>query len=148
MMIQSKRLFSLMLLSLVANLGHAEVYQWVDADDKIHYSDRKPDTETVVETLTLTTVAPPAERQTWQDQNEAFAERQKDAEKDSTHEAETIADAASKLHYCKQTNARITSLLRPRINTVNADGTRTRMSEEWRQSELAKARAGLAENCP
>lgn len=125
----------------------AEIYKWTDADGETHYSERKPDAATPVETLQPRNVNPLADRETVEARSEAADEQAQSAAEQATKAAEATADADYDERYCQSWRDRLASLERPRVNKVADDGTRTRMSEEWRQEKLAEARATIAKSC-
>lgn len=145
-MISSTRLF-LLLFVLLGPSAQAEIYKWVDADGETHYSERKPGVEIEVQTITPYTSATNAERETWQEREEASVEQRKAANEQAEKDSIAAADAAAMQRNCEQARIRVASLERPRVNKVSDDGQRTRMPEEWRQSELAEARAAVKKYC-
>ncbi len=147
-MIPSKHLFLLVLVLAAVDFAHAEIYKWVDADDgETNYSERDPGAGVNVETITPYTSGSPAARTTWQAQSEAYAKRRKEAQEQGEKDSEAAAEAARIEHNCEQAKLRVASMERPRINKVDADGTRTRMPEEWRQAQLLEAQAAVEKYC-
>ncbi len=127
--------------------AQSEIYKWVDDNGETHYSGRMPDTETNVETIQPTALKSTGERETWQERNEDFAKRNESAAEQAKKDSEEKAHADKVQHACEQAKVRVTSLEPPRINKVDADGTRSRMSEEWRQEQLGAAREAVGKYC-
>jgi hypothetical protein len=133
--------WSLTALSLmVAASAQAEIYEWHGNDGKINYSDRKPGADVGTESIKPNISRPgPAPVSAIPAAQEAPIE--------DVATNETDDDAAFFKRNCEQGDIRLASLQRPRINKVNADGTRSRMSEEWRQAQLLEAEAAIKKYC-
>lgn len=132
---------------LVVTAANAEIYKWTDSNGETHYSERKPDINATVETIIPRNINASAPRPTVAERNDDWANEQiAEAEQEATAAADAEAAATVKL-YCEQAHVRVASLERPRVNKVGADGKRTRMPEEWRQSQLAEARAAINQYC-
>ncbi|MDA0822193.1 MAG: DUF4124 domain-containing protein [Proteobacteria bacterium] len=124
--------------------AQAEIYEWHGADGEVHYSDRKPGADVAAESINPRInhrVATPA--------SVVPAAKEAAVEKISVNDdvAKAAEDAALFERNCEQANIRLASLRRPRINKLNADGTRSRMTEEWRQAQLVEANAAIEKYC-
>jgi len=142
--------FSVLLLLLGSTLSAAtvaEIYQWVDENGETNFSERKPRTAIPVATIDVGNTKATEPRESWQDQNAAFEERTETEAKASAETSKVAAVAADKQANCDQAKRRATSLERPRINEVAADGQRIRMGEDQRQEEIRKAAKAVAEFC-
>ena len=74
--------------------------------------------------------------------------KQEEEEKKAQEEATKVAQEAEQKRFrCTSAMKRLGSLQRPRINAIAEDGTRSRMSEEWRQDEISKAQKVVDEAC-
>lgn len=136
-----------MIALLVVTDANAEIYKWTDSNGETHYSERKPDVNATVETVIPRNANASAPRPTVAERDDDWANEQiAEAELKATAAADAEAAATVK-QYCEQANVRVASLERPRVNKVDADGKRTRMPEEWRQSQLAEARAAINQYC-
>jgi len=136
-----------MVALLVVTAANAEIYKWTDSNGDIHYSERKPDVKANVKMVIPRNVNASAPRPTVAERDDNWANEQAaEAEREATAAADAEAAATVKQN-CEQANKRAASLERPRVNKVDADGTRTRMPEEWRQSQLAEARAAISQYC-
>ncbi|MFZ6781207.1 DUF4124 domain-containing protein [Undibacterium sp. Ji83W] len=71
-------LFAACLSLVCATSAHAEIYKWVDANGKVHYSEKKDDAgKAKVEEVKVTTgEGKPSTAQSWQDQEIDFRKRQ------------------------------------------------------------------------
>ncbi len=71
-------LFAACLSLICATSAHAEIYKWVDANGKVHYSEKKDDAgRAKVEEVKVTTgEGKPSTAQSWQDQEIEFRKRQ------------------------------------------------------------------------
>ena len=126
----------------------AEIYHWTDETGESHYSDRNPGAEANVETIEAATgSSSPVEREDYRKLNEDFLERRQAKLEAEEKARETAAETAKSRHACEQAQRRATSLERPRINQIDAEGNRTRMPEEWRQAQLTEARAAVEKLC-
>ena len=143
----STHALSLVITVFLSSTAYAEVYKWVNPDGETNYSERKPGDGTKVETLTPWTGAQNGERQTLEARIEASDKQRADRDKQDKLDSEAKTDADKIKHACKQANLRVASLERPRVNKVNADGTLSRMPEEWRQEQMAEARAAVEKYC-
>jgi hypothetical protein len=139
---------SLILLSalVLVHPAQAEIYKWVDGGET-HYSEHKPAEGVAVETITPWTSAPTAERATLEARIEASDKRREERAVQDKKDSEEKAYTDKVQHNCEQANLRVASLERPRINKVNADGTLSRMPEEWRRAQLDEARAAVEKYC-
>ena len=144
---KSCQALSLGVALLLCSTVSAEVYKWVDPKGETHYSERKPADGTEVETMTPWTDATPAERQTLEARIEASDTQRAEREEQDKIDREAKADADKIKHNCEQANIRAASLERARVNKVNVDGTLSRMPEEWRQEQMAEARAAVEKYC-
>ena len=144
---KSRQALSLVVASLLCSTVSAEVYKWVDPKGETHYSERKPVDGTEVETMTPWTGAAPVERQTLKARIAASDKQRAEREKQDKRDRESKADADKIKHNCEQANIRAASLERARVNKVNVDGTLSRMPEEWRQEQMAEARAAVEKYC-
>ena len=125
----------------------ADIYKWVDENGDTHYAERKPSTQADVESVTPKASPALAERESWEARNEAFEKQRTEASEAQKKDAEAAADAAATKRNCEQAKIRAAKLEFPRINKVDADGTRTRMPEEWRQTQLNEAKTAIGKYC-
>jgi len=139
--------FALLLGIFSAGPASAEIYKWVDENGETNFSERKPRTEIPVATVDIENTEATAPRESWQDQNAAFEERTETEAKTSAEASKVASVAADKQANCEQAKRRATTLERPRINEVAADGRRTRIGEDQRQEEIRKAAKAVSEFC-
>jgi hypothetical protein len=134
---------------LVSGLGtaQAEIYKSVTASGETSYTDHPSGDPTNVEIVTPKHGGTTITRETVEQRLEASNAAKAEAAKTAQKEADAATDLAMRQRNCDQAKQRAASLERPRINKVNDDGSRTRMPEEWRQSELAAAKDALATYC-
>ena len=145
-MISSKSLL-LVIAVVTFSPAQAEIYKWVERSGETHYADGMPRTEAAVETIRPTGVKSSGTRETWQEGKRNFVERKESAAEQAKKASEEQAHADKRQHACEQAKIRLASLEPPRINKIDADGKRTRMSEEWRQEQLGAARKAVGKNC-
>lgn len=134
-------------LALTSLCAQAEIYKWVDANGETHFSERKPDTAIAAESVDTRNVTAPKARETWREQDTAFQEQKKAADEAAQEQAKLEVKASQKKANCEQARKRAVSLERPRVNKVEADGTRVRMPEEWRQEQISEAAKKVADFC-
>ena len=138
---------AIMVTLLVVTAANAEIYKWTDSNEEIHYSERKPSVTANVEMVIPRNVNASAPRPTIAERDDDWANEQAaEAEQEAAAAADAEA-AATVQQNCEQADRRASSLERPRVNKVDPDGTRTRMPEEWRRSQLAEARAAINQYC-
>lgn len=71
-----------LVLSLISSISHAQIYKWVDANGRTHYSEKKEDAGTAkTEELRVTSQptsspATTASADSWQEQDRQFRQRQ------------------------------------------------------------------------
>ncbi len=140
-------LYSL-LLAVFCMPVNAEIYKWVDEHGETHYSQKKPG-----DGVEVSTVKPPprvdTEAALQEKQRKLREEQERNKVKLKKSEAERKAreETALKKSNCDKAKARVTSMQRPRVNMVDAQGNRTRISEEQRQKQLAEAQKAVKEHC-
>lgn len=135
-----------------------EVYRWVDENGVVHYGDRAPQQkEAEVVSIPQTSgislkppsnpeaadVANPADEQ---EPQPSAAQQARDARAEARKERQAKAELTAK--NCESARNVISQLEpSPRVNVTHEDGTVTRMDDNDRLEELARARAYVAENC-
>ncbi len=138
---------SLFLLSLCLPV-QAEMYKWVDEQGVTQYSQQKPP-----EGVDVSTVKAPAKVDT---ESALRALEQKQQQFKQRGESEDLKAAAAKKSQqemalqksnCEKAKARVTSMQRPRVNTVDAQGNSVRLGEEERQKRLDEAQKAVKEHC-
>ena len=134
---------------LIAGSGtaQAEIYKSVTKSGETIYTDRLTRDATNVEVVKSKIGRSSAPRPTPEQLTKASDATKAEAEKIAKIEAERAEDVAIRKRNCEQAKSRSASLELPRINRVNDDGSRTRMPEEWRQTELAAAKAAVKTYC-
>ncbi len=124
----------LMLSIINANLVHAAIYKWVDDEGNTHYTQQPPP-----EGISQETIKPPAKidqgatQEQFDQQQKFLDELRKARAKSAEEQQQSLQDAEQKRAECEQARARLASYQRPRVNLVNADGTRSRAPEEQPQ---------------
>lgn len=143
-----KRCVLLCLLLLCFN-ANADLFKWVGADGKVHYSDEPPPTNVNAETL----ATPKAAAST--SSEKSYIEREADRKKTlkTKEEAEKKAakqqeDAIAKEKYCASLRSHLTTLEKAsRIATLNEKGESVIMDDAMRQQQIEEARKQLSTNC-
>ena len=134
-------------LSCIIFLVQAEeVYKWLDSEGETYYSDILP---AEVEEWERVKVTPGL------DAPEGTVEeltKKADTLRNERFKQEEVAksdkeDAEQQHAICEQARKRLSSYQRPRVNVVNEDNSRRRVTEEERQAELKRANLFLKENC-
>lgn len=132
-----------------------EVYRWVDENGVVHFGDRAPkQQEAEVISIPQTSGVSPqspygskqAEAADGQEPQPSAAQQARDERFEARKEKEAKAEVIAK--NC-ETARNVVSQLEPspRVNVTHEDGTVTRMDDNERLEELARAKAFVAENC-
>ena len=135
-----------------------EVYRWVDENGVVHFGDRAPrQQEAEVVSIPQTSgisLQPPSGPETAesaspadeQEPQPSAAQQARDARAEARLVRETKAEVTA--NNCKTAREVISQLEpSPRVNVTHEDGTVTRMDDNDRLEELARAQAFVAENC-
>ena len=135
-----------------------EVYRWVDENGVVHFGDRAPQqNEAEVVSIPQTSgisLKPPSDPETAETANSAdemepqpsAAQQARDARAEARLEREAKAEVTAK--NCKAARELINKLEpSTRVIVRHEDGTVTRMDDNERLAELARAQAFVAENC-
>ena len=146
-MVSPKCLIVLAFLCTTISGAEADIYKWVDDAGDTHYSGQEPGSEVEFVSISVNKSPPANTRESVSKRLEASNNISKEAQKLADESALVASDAAKKQHNCEQAKIRTASLERARINKVDANGNRTRMPEEWRQEELAKATSAISTYC-
>lgn len=132
----------------VAPGSFAAMYKWVDAEGNVQYTQSPPPPGVEGETI-----QPPPSVDTdkavegLQDQQQRADEYLQNRQQQKQESGEKEQDQAQKDKLCEQAKARLASYERPRVNYVDADGTRKRASEEERQAEIKKSQEYIDKYC-
>ena len=130
----------------------AEMYRWVDAQGKVHYSDQAP-TQTPKSSKTLNISSRPAapvaeSTKTWQEKELDYKKRQTAAAENETKKKKEADDAKAKLENCdKAKKAQKTLEDGSRINTYDDKGNRSVMDDTQRAKAMGEAKKSVSEWC-
>lgn len=126
----------------------AEIYKWTDDDGNIHYTESPPISDREVEIITpVKSISTTNAENELQKQVEA-ADSQREARSASKEEkAKAKADAAQQEIICRQLNARLRDLGQPRLNRIDEEGNRIRLTEEQRQADIKQTQLDINEQC-
>ncbi len=148
MMLFPNKLLLGALLALFCLPVQAEMYKWIDAQGVTHYSQQKPPAGVDVSAVK----APPrvdtesAVRALEQKQQQ-FKERGEAEDLKAAAAKKSQQEVALKKSNCEKAKARVTSMQRPRVNTVDAQGNSVRLGEDERQKRLEEAQKAAREHC-
>lgn len=142
------RLLLIAIFSLFASASYAGMYKWVDGDGNTHYTQSPPPGD-----IKGKSIKPPPKVDPEHSRNQLKArqdllesnrkQRQETAEKAGKEKTETAAGLAA----CEKAKAILASFQRPRVNEVDSEGNRVRISEEKRQTNIANAQKKVGESC-
>lgn len=147
------RALFLVFVLILPVLGYGEVYRWVDANGKVHFSDRAP-TGQKTETINLPPpkdnqqgeVVSDEERRLRQKKLVKMLEEERLAKEQAKKEAEQ--QAAEKATYCERLKNRLSYLDRyTHIYEENEDGTRKYMSDEEMDAYRAEYKEKYRREC-
>lgn len=131
--------FLLLMLVMPPTLS-AEIYRWIDADGKAHYSDRPGPAETRVVDIPDANVAAPIPEKPAQPKTLPAQTAAEESSINKKEAAKRCAAAQERLTFLEQ---RIPN----RIMITGEDGKPARMTVERWESEKIKARERIAEHC-
>ena len=145
----------------VALPASAQLYKWVDANGKVHYTDRPPPDN--VKTKQIREAAPPpappaakdgklgsktSEPQSLAERDQAFRKRQAEAAKAEEEQAKKDAKAKEKAQYCNRAKAALAGLeAGGRQARFNDKGERYYLTDAQIAQETARVRQNVADNC-
>ena len=152
----------ILLASLVASVAIAgQVFEWVDASGRKHFSDQPPPgvnaTPIGVRTQAPRATTPPAggaadkvdqKPQTWVEKNEAYEkQREENAENTAKANAEA-AEEQRRQQACEDARAQLKLLQSGvRVQRMNDDGERVVLDDAARAEEAARARDNIEKAC-
>lgn len=143
----------------------AQMYKWVDANGKVHYSDKPPPSNVKTEKLREAPRAPsppaPGEGKgdakkdtartgpkTVAEQEQAFRKRQADSAKEEKEQAQKEAEARERAENCKRAKAAVANLeLGGRQSRIDEKGERVFLTDQQVTQETARARQEAADAC-
>ncbi len=127
---------------------NAAMYKWVDEDGNTHYSQSAPVDNTDVEEI-----EPPSKVDTEsaankvKNENETADKLRDDRITKKEEKLKAEEDAIAEKQKCEQARKRLASYQRNRVNLKNSDGSNRVISEEERQSEIAKSKENIKTFC-
>ena len=161
-----KRLLVAIGLTLcVALPASAQMYNWVDSNGKVHYSDKPPPSNIKTEKMRIpaeasSTPAPSAGKEGTQkdaaktgpkglaEQEQAFRKRQAEAAKEQDEQARKEAEARDRAENCKRAKAALANLeLGGRQTRIDAKGERVFLTDQEITQATAQARQEAAAAC-
>ena len=137
-------------LMLLAGQAHAEVYKWKDADGNVQYTQHPPSDNSNAEIMNLSTGSgtPVPQDTPSAVENPKGEEKTQDSGQQAPQRAEPTAEEKAELkRKCDNVRARLQSLQRPRVSTVDEQGNRVRLSEDERQAQIEETTRLLEEHC-
>ncbi len=146
------RLFILLLLLTPPGAG-AELYRWVDAQGKVHYSDSPPpgggkSVRTVPAPAAAAGTATPGTQKSWQEKDMEFRQRRAAEEEARAKQEKEAEEARQKQANCEAARKSLQLLESgQRVATVNPQGEREFMDEASREKAIAEARKAVASWC-
>lgn len=129
------------------NLAQAEIYRWVDADGKTHYSDKKPNTdaEDITEAVNKQNIDTSIDeqrkvQQIFRTENAADRAyyRQRQLEQQPSSE---------QLKWCRD-QRKYLSAISGRVQFIDEQGKMINVTEKERQEEVTKVTRRIEESCP
>lgn len=140
------------LFLLYAAPAAAEMYRWVDAQGKVHYSDQPPAEQSKSsKTLNIPNqpAAPAAESgKSWQEKELDFKKRKAAAAEAETKKKKEADDAKAKAENCDKSRKNLKALEEGgRINTYDDKGNRTVMDDAQRAKAMNDAKKAISEWC-
>ena len=138
----------LALILLRPSVTDAEVYKWVDSEGNTQYTQSPPPGDVQAKTIKPPPKINPEHATEQLKNRQKLLEQARDgrtqaAEKKSKEEK----DSKQALADCAKAKAHLASFQRPRVNKVDNEGNRIRISEEERQLNISKAKKQVEERC-
>ncbi|MDP1683491.1 MAG: DUF4124 domain-containing protein [Burkholderiales bacterium] len=147
-----KILLVLTALLFYAVPASAEMYRWVDAQGKVHYSDQPP-TEKSKSSKTLNIPNQPAasaaeSNKSWQEKDLDYKKRQAAASETEAKKKKEAEDAKAKVENCDKSKKALKALEEGgRINTYDEKGNRSVMDDAQRAKAMDDAKKAISEWC-
>lgn len=125
------------------------MYKWVDKEGNTHYTQQPPPAGIESEKLNPPPAFDSSEAvKTLEEQQEYLDTEREKREKHKKALQRAADDKARLKKNCDSNRARLKSLTdKPRVMSVQADGSVIRLTEEKRQEEIAKAEKAIKEFC-
>lgn len=148
-----KILLTLICLLFYLAPANAQMYRWVDANGKVHYSDQppadKPKSSKTLDIPKQPAAAPSAEaNKSWQEKDLDYKKRQSAAADAEAKKKKEADEAKAKADNCdKAKKALKTFEDGGRIVTYDDKGNRTDMDDAQRAKGLADAKKAVSEWC-
>lgn len=134
-------------LSLAVSLAKAEVYRWVDANGKTHYSDKKPKTsaEDITAEVSKQNLDTSIDEQRRMQQ---VFRPENDADRAYYRQQEQLAaPSKAQIDYCNKLQ-RYLYKLDGRVVVVDENGKEVKFSERDRQAEVSRVQQQIVQQCP
>ena len=138
--------------ALFATPAAAEMYRWVDAQGKVHYSDQAP-TQSPKSSKTLNissqpAAATPETSKSWQEKEMDYKKRQATAAESEAKKKKEADDAKAKIENCDKAKKAVKTLEDGgRINTYDEKGNRSVMDDAQRAKAMDDAKKSVSEWC-
>lgn len=150
----SRRIAVLLLagaLALAGGAAQAQLKKWVDAEGRVHYSDKPPPSGVKEEEVKIRNAPAPAAAQpapSYQDKELEFRKRRIEAQEAAKKAQEEAARKRDEAENCQQAQNRLRSIEETgRVYTYDAKGDRVYMDDAARERELAAAREAIRTWC-
>lgn len=147
------RILILALLLAFASGAAAQLYRWVDKDGRVRYTDTPPPAGVQARTLQAPASAPvsPGEGKpapSVSEQEQAFRQRQLEAQKAAEKSALAQKEAETKRQNCARAQEYLRTLESgQRVSRTNAQGEREFIDDAARARETASARQAVKDWC-
>jgi hypothetical protein len=136
--------------SLLATSIPAEIYKWVDAEGKVHYGEKPPNTTTEgnIETIKLRdNVDTKGARKVLNEQSKSLDERRENRKKKQTDALTAKQKLAKNKALCQRAKERLVSYQHPKVTVEEDDGSMRDLGEEEKQSEISASKKMVAKAC-
>jgi len=148
-----KRILSLLVMLGLSFAASAEMYRWVDAQGKVHYSDSPPpagakSSKAISTPPPAAPASPGAAPKTWQEKEMDFRQRQSTQAEAQAKKAKEEAEAKQKKENCEAARKNLQTLESgQRVATTNEQGEREYMDDAARQKAINDARKAVDSWC-
>jgi Domain of unknown function (DUF4124) len=144
-------LFQILLIAAISfysSMSIAEMYKWVDEEGNTHYTQSPPPGD-----IEATNIKPPPKidnsegKKKLQDRQRYLDNISKKRSEVETAKQNSQLELEEKRAACESARKRLASFQRPRVNYVDSEGKRARVTEEKRVAEIAKANETIKKLC-
>lgn len=144
----ARLLLSALILALAAATAQAQIYRWVDANGKTHYSDAPPATGKPKVDMVGAGSAPAGTKSgsDWQEKEREFRRRRAEINEATAKEEQEAAARREKA--CSRARSQMAAMEGVPVYRVGKNGERIYLDDGERTAYEERTRREMTENCP